>query len=295
MRKNFKLSARLLICLILLVFAIQQSFAQKSENPASVRIMSYNIRFNNPGDGVNAWPERKDKVFDVIATANPDVFGLQEALIGQIEEIHKAFPGYKWIGQGRDDGKNGGEFSPVFYNSSRFSLQNSGTFWLSQTPSVAGSRGWDAACNRVVSWVMLTDRQSGKSFYVFNTHFDHLGQVARRESARLILRATDSIAGSSAFIVTGDFNADPASEPIRILTEQQGVLSKLKDTRLMAAKVSGPAYSYTGFEVGAIPGELIDYVFVKNITKVDSLHINDKSDGKYYPSDHLPVIVELHL
>lgn len=294
-QKKIKVNAWLLICLILQGFSAQQSFAQQSGDPSSVRIMSYNIRFNNPGDGVNAWPERKDKVFDILSSADPDVFGLQEALIGQIEDIHKAFPGYKWIGQGRDDGKNDGEFSPVFYNSSRFSLQNSGTFWLSQNPSEAGSRGWDAACNRVVSWVMLTDFQSGKSFYVFNTHFDHMGQVARRESARLILRATDSIAGSSAFIVTGDFNADPASEPIRILTEQQGVQSKLNDTRRMAAKVTGPAYSYTGFEVGAIPGELIDYIFVKNITKVDSQFINDKANGKYYPSDHLPVIVELHL
>jgi endonuclease/exonuclease/phosphatase family metal-dependent hydrolase len=277
-----------------LVQSIQVS-SQPAATNNSFKVMTYNIRFNNPGDGVNAWPERKDKVFEVVKAAEPDVFGLQEALIGQINDFQQAMPGYKWVGAGREDGKEGGEFSPVFFNATRFKAYVSGTFWLSQTPTVPGVKGWDAACNRVVSWVKLNDFKNGKTFFLFNTHFDHMGNIARKESARLLLHAIDSLAGGMSVIVTGDFNATPESEPVQILIGSTSEIKPLIDSKELAEKRTGPAYSFTGFEYAKIVGELIDYVFVKNISKVHDHSIIDTHYGDYYPSDHLPVIVSLEL
>ncbi|MBK7173838.1 MAG: endonuclease/exonuclease/phosphatase family protein [Bacteroidales bacterium] len=278
-------------------FLIQSTLvsSQSTAENNSFNVMTYNIRFNNPGDGVNAWPERKDRVFEVVKEANPDLFGLQEALIGQINDFQKVFPEFKWVGVGREDGKEGGEFSPVFYNASRFTAELSGTFWLSQSPNIAGVKGWDAACNRVVSWVKLTDHKSGKTFFLFNTHFDHMGKIARKESSFLLLHAIDSLANGMPAIVTGDFNATPESEPIQILTGATTEIKPLINSSELATKRTGPSYSYTGFEYDKIPEELIDYVFVKNIPAVYSHTIIDTRYGKYYPSDHLPVIVNMEL
>ena len=252
----------------------------------SLSIVSYNIRYANEGDAPNTWNARKDKVFSLIREAKPDVFGLQEALFSQVTDVEKAFPTFARIGVGRDDGKNAGEFSPLFYNTSRFQLLASGTFWLSQTPAVAGSRGWDAACNRVVTWLKLSDKTNNKDILVFCTHFDHMGEVARRNSASLLLHAVDSLSGTNPAVVIGDFNATPDSEPYKIITSGNG---KLIDARTKAKSSDGPLYTYTGFKVGEIKGEQIDYVFLKGITEVKSIFVNEHNSGGYYPSDHLPV------
>jgi endonuclease/exonuclease/phosphatase family metal-dependent hydrolase len=250
--------------------------------------MTYNIRLVTPGDAPNTWDLRKEKVYSIIRDVEPDVFGLQEVLNEQVPDMEKAFPGYRRVGVGRDDGKASGEFSPLFFNSSKFSLERSGTFWLSQTPSVAGSRGWDAACNRVVSWVELKENDSENTFFTFCTHFDHMGELARRNSALLLLHAVDSLSGNKPAIVIGDFNASPESEPYKLITEKANPLH-LVDARMLCEKVKGPEYTYTGFKVGGIPGERIDYIFLKGITKVDSYVVNPENNGEYYPSDHLPV------
>jgi len=261
---------------------------------AALTVLSYNIRLATPGDAPNIWPNRKENVFSLVREASPDVFGLQEALKEQVYDFDKAFPSYSRVGVGRDDGKAEGEFSPVYYNSTKYKALSSGTFWLSQTPEVAGSRGWDAACNRVVSWVQLMEGNSGKPFFVFCTHFDHMGEVARRNSAKLLIHAVDSLAGENAAIVIGDFNATPGSEPYQLITNKTDN-AHLTDALTLCKKVKGPEYTYTGFKVGGIPGQRIDYIFLKNISKVKKYAVNDTNNGEYYPSDHLPVSAKLIL
>jgi len=276
------------------VFIASSCFSFVNAQSASVAVLTYNIRFANPADAPNTWLLRKEKVFSLIELASPDVFGLQEALKEQVLDTEKAFPGYSRAGVGRDDGKEAGEYSPVFFNTSKFTLLALGTFWLSQTPRVAGSRGWDAACNRVVTWVKLKEKVSDKTFLVFCTHFDHMGEMARRNSAKLLLHSVDSLSGGYPAIVVGDFNATPESEPYKLITDKSDPLH-LVDSRLLSRKSNGPAYTYTGFKVGGIKGEQIDYIFVKGIKNILSYTVNNSNNGEYYPSDHLPVSAEVEL
>lgn len=259
-------------------------FAQKSV----IHVLTYNIRFANPDDKPNTWNQRKANVFSLVRSSNPDIIGLQEALKDQVSDFEKAFPGFTRVGVGRDDGKESGEYSPLLFNSKKINLVSSGTFWLSQTPSIAGSRGWDAACNRVVTWVKLKDKKSKALFFVFCTHFDHMGEIARRNSAELLLHAVDSLAAVYPAIVLGDFNALPGSEPYNLITDSSN-RRHLKDARLLCPHVKGPEYTFTGFKVGAQPGIRIDYIFLKNNVKTLYFRVNDTSFGEYYPSDHLPV------
>jgi len=292
MAKRSSLWTVLLTSCILLV--LSPATAQQIPD-SSITVMSYNIRLNTPDDGVNAWPNRKNKVLELIKAQQPAIFGLQEVLVDQLRDVENAFPSFTRVGVGRDDGREAGEFSPVFFDSRRFQPETSGTFWLSQTPSIPGSRGWDAACNRVVTWVKLTDTQTGKILFFFNTHFDHMGHKARRNSAFLLTKAVDSIASGYPVIITGDFNSTPDSEPIFIMTARVKPWQLFTDSRSLCKGRTGPGYTYTGFEVGGIPGQLIDFVFLKSIRRVLSHTVIEQNDGKYYPSDHLPVVVKLVL
>lgn len=276
-------------CALLNGFILLAGFNMKVHaQKETLSVLTYNIRLATPDDAPNIWSNRKENVFSLIREASPDVFGLQEALKEQVYDFDKAFPSYSRVGVGRDDGKAEGEFSPVYYNSKKYNALSSGTFWLSQTPEIAGSRGWDAACNRVVSWVQLKEGTSGKPFFVFCTHFDHMGEVARRNSANLVLHAVDSLSGNYPAILIGDFNAIPDSEPYRIITDKSNS-KHMTDAIEFSKTPQGPFYTYTGFKVGDLPGERIDYIFLKGITKVDSYTVNPENNGTYYPSDHLPV------
>lgn len=257
-----------------------------------INVLTYNIRLVNPDDAPNTWSARKLKVFSLIREAKPDVFGLQESLKEQVTDMENAFPDYTRVGVGRDDGKEAGEYSPLFFNAHKYKMLSSGTFWLSQTPSVAGSRGWDAACNRVVTWVQLKDYKTATVFFVFCTHFDHMGEIARRNSAKLLLNAVDSLSINSPAIVLGDFNSKPGSEPYQIITDKSNP-KHLLNSRENCKKPAGPKYTFTGFKVGAQPGEQIDYIFLKNKVKVLSFRVNNANNGNYYPSDHLPVSATL--
>lgn len=270
----------LFICL----FSSFLAFSQQ----ADIQVVSYNIRLATDSDGENAWKYRKEKLNAFLREMQPDVFGLQEVLHEQLECIAENFPQFQYVGLARDDGKTLGEYSPVFYNKSKYSVLQSGTFWLSQTPEIAGSRGWDAACNRVVSYVGLHDLTTGKNFYVFNTHFDHMGELARKNSSLLLLKAVDSIAKNTPCIITGDFNSNQQSEPYKILTDPSNP-KHFFDSRLIAEKIEGVDYSYTGFKVNGIQPELIDYIFIKGALKVKSFTIDNRNDGINYPSDHLPL------
>ena len=279
---------KLAILALFLVLSIAFNPFTINAQSISLNILTYNIRLINPGDAPNTWNARKQKVFSLISVAKPDVFGLQEPLYEQVKDIEHAFPDYTRVGVGRDDGKEAGEYSPLFFNEHKFKMLSSGTFWLSQSPSVSGSRGWDATCNRVVSWVQLKDYKTGKVFFVFCTHFDHMGEIARRNSAKLLLHAVDSLSGKNPVMVVGDFNSKPDSEPYHILTDTSNP-EHLLDARENCKNPVGPKYTYTGFSVGAQPGDRIDYIFLKNKVKALSFRVNNKSDGIYYPSDHLPV------
>ena len=256
----------------------------------NIRIITYNIRYNNPGDGINAWPNRSQQVAALLEFHQADIFGLQEALIGQIQDIQKQLPHMKWVGVGRDDGKEAGEFSPLFYNSKKFKALKSGWFWLSQTPEKPGL-GWDAACNRICTWLLLEADKKDKQFMVFNTHFDHQGEKARTESAKLILQKIKELNRDNLpIILTGDFNLTPEQEPISVITKE------LKDSRSISKEAPyGPAGTFNGFKFDSPLKDRIDYVFVNNRVEVKQYGVLSDSKDQRYPSDHLPVFVNFEL
>ena len=272
-----------------LVFAL--GFGCASVDPASVplRVMSFNIRFDNPGDGPDAWSARREKVATTIRDSGADLLGVQEAQPHQLAELHALLPELAWFGSGRNADLSG-EHSAIFYRHERFELLDSGTFWLSETPEVAGSKGWDADYERIVTWGKLRDRRSGRTFHYFNTHFDHVGEIARRQSARLLLNRVDAIAGLRApVILTGDFNATPDSEPIGILAGEGGFSDA--HTRSQTAP-RGPDSTWNAFRA-IEPGRRIDFVFVRGEVDVLSHEIVDRTFDGRLPSDHLPVVAEL--
>ncbi len=283
--------------ILLLVFAAAALSAQASlPSSSGISVMSLNLRYDNPGDGPNAWPLRKDLVAATILFHEADIVGMQEALRGQITDLEGLLPGYGWFGIGRDDGKDAGEFNPVFYSKDRFRVAERATFWLSETPDAAGSRGWDGACNRIVTWARFEEIATGRTFHVFNTHFDHVGPVARRESAGLLLRRIASIAGSGPAVVTGDFNCSANGEPYKILTAGVEGAAPLTDARTVSRT---PAYgggrSFSGFKPAKGPGEIIDHIFVRGGVSVARCGVIAESwDGRFV-SDHYPVLAGIIL
>lgn len=270
--------------LIVLIFASNLIMAQ------SISVITYNIRFNNSDDGINAWPNRSQNVAALIDFHKADILGLQEALIGQIEDIQAQLPNMKWVGVGRDDGKKAGEFSPVFYNSNKFKALKSGWFWLSQTPEKPGL-GWDAACNRICTWILLEADKKDRQFLVFNTHFDHQGVKARTESAKLILRKIKELNPANLpVILTGDFNMTPEQEPIVVISKE------LRDSRAISKDAPyGPNGTFNDFKFDSLLKERIDYIFVNNLVEIKQYGVLSDSKDLRYPSDHLPVFVNLEL
>lgn len=259
----------------------------------SIELISYNIRMNTPGDGAHAWPHRKADVVNTLKFHRADIFCVQEALPGQMDNLAEAFPDFSYEGVGRDDGMREGEFSAVFYNHKRFKKIDGGTFWLSETPEEC-SFGWDAVCRRVCSWVKLEDLKGGQSFHVFNTHFDHVGVEARKNAAALIMQKIASFTvgapgeKQSPVILCGDFNLPPESEPIQMIS------SELKD----AFKVSElPPHcsvaTFHGFTYDDPPRDRIDYVFVSESLRVERYGALTDSRNRAFFSDHLPILVTL--
>jgi endonuclease/exonuclease/phosphatase family metal-dependent hydrolase len=270
------------------------SHGQQRSGDRSLRVMTFNIRYDEPRDGVNAWPNRKKKVADVIRFHKADLVGVQEALLPQLRDLKSLLPGFSWCGVGRTDGKDAGEFSAILYRNARFELLETKTFWLSETPETAGSKGWDADYPRIVTWGKFRDRVSKKTFYHFNTHFDHRGERARTESASLILRRIGEIAGTSPFILTGDLNVREASEAYKTLAKGTPTAS-LEDAKSASANGHfGGESTFSAFKE-LEPGMKIDYVFVrKGITVVEHGVLSDRWDG-LWASDHLPVLAEIIL
>lgn len=260
---------------------------------STLRVMSYNIRMDTPDDGNNQWSRRRFRVFHVIRRYRPDVFGVQEALSNQVADLQGAFQSFSWYGVGRDDGAQNGEHSAIFYRKDRFELQDQGTFWLSPTPDVPGSKGWDAALPRICTWVVLRDRRSHQRIAHFNTHLDHVGKTARQEGARLIAARIREIAGpNTSTILTGDFNANPQSEAYRAITGE----SPLRDAKQISRSPHrGPEGTWSTFHTWRRVGDRWDYVFVSpDVQVLNHLH-STFSERFHYPSDHLPVIATLSL
>lgn len=261
--------------------------------------MSFNIRYNNPEDGIDAWPRRQDRVGALMRYYDADLYGLQEVLAGQLADVLRQLPGYAALGVGRNDGKTDGEFSPILYRRSRFEVLDHGTLWLSETPADTGSVGWDAALPRIVTWAHLRD-SSGVDFWHFNTHFDHRGERARKESARLLVREITVRTGDAPVVVTGDFNVTDATDAYGLLTQQDRRPSDrsedaLGDARRTARWVAGPARTYGGFALALPPGRPIDYIFVKNgALPVYFGTVVDHWEGRF-PSDHRPVLADVAL
>lgn len=271
------------------VLSAKKDGSSKPQNTSSFNVMTYNIRMNTPDDGVNAWPLRKDKVTGLLKFHQPDVFGIQEALLEQMQDMENGLPDFDHVGVGRDDGKTQGETMAIFYRKARFEKLADGTFWLSENPEKPGI-GWDAACNRTCTWIRLKDKLSNQTFYFFNTHLDHRGKIARENGSKLLLRKISEIDKENLpLILTGDFNSTPQDEPIKIIKDV------LKDSREKTETAPyGQDGTSGGFDVKVMP-RIIDYIFVNSKISVLRYGILSDSFGLYYPSDHLPVFAELQI
>ena len=270
--------------------------AVTSVNAEPMNVMSWNIRFDNPNDGVNAWPHRKDWVAEIVNTNKIDLAGFQEVLVGQLDDLKQRLAGMDAYGVGRDDGQNAGEFAPIFYRVDRFKLLDKSTVWLSPTPEKPGSKGWDASLPRIASYVKLEDLQSSQVFYVVNTHFDHRGEQARLESAALLVRSLRQRFAELPVILTGDLNTGPNSPPYKMLVAagEQGERSFLDTFDQSEQKPTGPDSTWNGFKE-IVPGQRIDFVMTTSTVKTLSFQIlGDRRDGRF-PSDHLPVVTRLEL
>ena len=278
---------------IIILFFLVIVFVSSKAQPLNV--ITFNIRYNTPNDSLNAWPFRKDKAASQILFHEAHIVGLQEALYGQITDLLERMPGYKYVGVGRDDGKQKGEFSAILYDTTRLQLIQSQTFWLSEQPAVAGSKSWDAAYTRIVTWAKFKDRLTRKTFFSFNTHFDHIGKVARRESAKLLLQKIKAIAGASTIIVTGDFNSIPSDEPIQVITNVTEPLH-LTDTKSLSQQPHyGPTGTFNAFGPKEINNDPIDYIFIrKGIRVLKHATLSQSWEGRF-SSDHFPVFVRLLL
>lgn len=246
--------------------------------------MTYNIRNSNAADGPNKWKFRKENVVALIHNVNPDVLGTQEVLLDQYKDLQRMLMGYSFFGVGRNNGKHAGEHSCIFYKTEKYNLLNGGNFWLSETPTKPGSKSWDAAITRICTWIQLKDVQSGKSFFLFNTHFDHRGHLARTNSAKLLTHIVDSICGDLPVIVTGDFNFTPESNAYAIMTDTLNAIT-LKD----AYTSDQPNYTDCGFNIDNTDCHRIDYIFYNQHLIPVKYELHKDNNGKYYPSDHLTI------
>ena len=283
----------ILIAITLLSFGFNQPDQMSKQNQHAMTVMSYNIRYDNPNDGVNAWPNRKDYVAEMIADVyGADIIGVQEALKGQLDDLQFRMPGYARVGVGRDDGKDQGEFSPIFYKTNRFDLLATNTFWLSETPHRPGSKSWDAAITRVATWARFEDSVTNTEFYVLNTHFDHIGEVARVESARLVNEFIEDLEEGIPVVLTGDLNVTERSEAYAVLTNSPA----LNDARYLSKEEhKGPTASFSDWETLQSNESRIDYILVNNHVNVLTHQIaKDRFEGRF-PSDHLPVIAIIEL
>jgi endonuclease/exonuclease/phosphatase family metal-dependent hydrolase len=255
-----------------------------------LRVMTFNIRLDHEGDGQHNWRYRKVEASKLLIDKSIDIVGTQEVLKNQLDDLLQGAPEFAAVGVGRFDGKEAGEYSAILYRKDKFLVEESGNFWLSESPEIAGSKGWDAACERIVTWARFKDIETGKRFVFLNTHFDHVGVKARKNSALLLAKKAEIIAGGLPVILSGDFNGEPNSEPVEIIRSS----GWLFDSGSLTDSKKGPVWSFHDF--GRLPENerpLIDFIFLSAHFQVDSYENIFESFGNTYYSDHNPIIVQL--
>ena len=251
-------------------------------------LISYNIRYDNNWDVENSWSLRKNRICQLLNDYNPSIFGIQEGLLNQVSFIDSALIKYDYVGVGRDDGKMKGEFCAIYFDTTRYKIRNNSTFWLSETPDVV-SVGWDAALERICTYGLFEDKTSGEEFLVFNTHFDHLGVIARKKSSALILKKIKEINTQSLpVILMGDFNSISDSEPIKIL--KKDLIDALQ---ISLDNLKGPQGTFNGFDEMLPIDNRLDYIFTKNVKVLSYRHIDERLNNNRHISDHLPVMIEI--
>jgi len=259
-----------------------------TENATKLTVATFNLRMDTPNDGLDAWPNRKEMAKNLIAYHDFDIFGVQEAFLHMIKGITE-LPNYDYLGVGREDGKEKGEYAAIIYRKDKFKVLNHGNFWLSKTPEKV-SFGWDAVCIRICTWGEFEDLASGDTFYFFNVHFDHKGVIARRESAKLMIRKIKEIAGDQKVICTGDFNGVPTCEPIQIMLNSKFLL----DSKAVSEKTPyGTEGTFTSFDVKSEAKDRIDFLFVTKDIKVKSYATLNEVIAGHFPSDHFPVMIKV--
>lgn len=279
----FQKSFSTLLLTITLIFGFSENMLAQSH-----RIATFNIRWDNPGDEGNLWKDRLPHVVGLIQFHQISLFGTQETLVNQLKQINEGL-GYLSIGVGRDDGKEKGEFSPIHYDPKQYQLEDSGTFWLSPTPD-SPSKGWDAALKRICTWGRFKDKK-GKKFYVFNVHYDHIGQQAREESSKLLVAKVKEINTKNLpVILMGDFNVTPENPAYATITSDPS----WEDARLVSKLPSyGPKGTFNSFDWNKMPDGIIDHIFIQGKIQVLRHGILTDNYGKKYPSDHFPVMAEV--
>jgi endonuclease/exonuclease/phosphatase family metal-dependent hydrolase len=276
---------------LLLTFVMSMifTFAVTSLKAQSLQVATYNIRFDNPNDHGNLWKDRSPHLINQIKFHKMDIIGTQEGLYHQLEEMKDSL-GFPYIGVGRDKGGKEGEFSAVFYNPEKLEILEEGTFWLSETPDTP-SKGWDAALNRVCTWGKFKTKKGKQEFMVFNIHYDHIGQKAREESSKLVVRKIKEINKKDLPVIfMGDFNVTPDNPAYMTVIQN----SDLKDSRLISQTPSvGNQGTFNAYNWQKLPEGIIDHIFVSPKIKVIRHGILTDNYGMKYPSDHFPVMAEI--
>lgn len=277
-----------LFCSLLIAFS---AFTLPVCAQTEIKIMSYNIRLDLKSDGENQWDKRKERVATLLNYYEADFIGLQEVLHQQKEYLTSSLSNYNVIGVGRDDGKEAGEYSCIYFRKDKYELLQSATFWLSTSPNEP-SKGWDAALNRVCTYGLFKNKKTKQKIWVFNTHFDHVGKIARLESAKLIFQKIDQI-NQKGFpvILSGDFNSKPEEAPTQYLQ------SVMQNSREKSSIIHGNADTWNAFRFNEKPNGCIDYIFLNQNNSLSAFKfatITDSYDMKY-PSDHFPILATLLL
>lgn len=269
--------------LILLLITATATFTRAQQ----LNIGTYNLRYSNAGDSTagNGWGKRYPQIANLIRFQDLDIFGTQEGKINQLNDLTGMLPGYKWFGAGRDDGKHAGEHSAIFYKADKFSIVRSGNFWLS-TITDRPNTGWDAALPRICTWIQFKEKKTGFTFYFYNLHMDHIGVVARSESAKLILKKIREMGPNVPAILTGDLNVDQTS-PSYAVINNSGVL---KDSYELSPVKLAPSSTFNDFDANTGGDKRIDHIFVTKDFKVQRYGILTNTYSGHTPSDHYPVV-----
>jgi endonuclease/exonuclease/phosphatase family metal-dependent hydrolase len=278
-----------------LLLALLAALPAVAATPAApLRVMSFNIRYGTAPDGDNAWARRTDLVYETIARFQPDLIGYQEVLDFQFDALAARFPELAGEGVGRDDGRRKGEFSSLAYRRDRFTRVAGGTFWLSTTPDVPGSKSWDAALPRICTWVRLRETASGRELVFANTHFDHRGQVARREAARVLSERLGPVVTGIPAVLTGDFNITEDTPAFRVLVEppEPSWVRWIDAYRTLHPERAPDEASFNGFK-GTVRGSRIDFVLHTSHFRATAAAIDRHQRDSRFPSDHYPVTAVL--